>query len=108
MVDVVFRLAVYAVLAVAPTLLFLALWRGLMYLRDDELVERVFEEREAEMAEVSGGADGGLGAHLLCGRLAPVPASDGESGVAACRACGAANMAGATFCRECLGRLGGS
>jgi hypothetical protein len=40
-VEVLFRLAVTAVLIVTPTLLFLGFWRGLHAMQDDDLVMRV-------------------------------------------------------------------
>ncbi|MFW6018156.1 MAG: hypothetical protein ACOCPX_04990 [Halapricum sp.] len=44
----VFALVFTLVLSVLPTLLFLGLWRGLMALRDDELVERLEVEHYPE------------------------------------------------------------
>lgn len=46
--EAVLRLAFTLVLSVLPTLMFLGLWRGLMALRDDELVERLEAEHYPE------------------------------------------------------------
>jgi len=85
---------------VAPTLLFLGLWKGLTYLRDDELIERArrMEGRSSPSPDPTG--------------ISAFPASafDGNEGEEAqetvvCDACGTANRAGVRFCRECFGRL---
>lgn len=39
--DVLFRVLVAAFVCVAPTVLFLGLWRGLHRMQDDKLVERI-------------------------------------------------------------------
>lgn len=44
--ELVFRLGSTAVLVVLPTILFLGLWRGLMALRDDVLVDRLGRRRD--------------------------------------------------------------
>lgn len=42
--EVYFRLAVGAFVIVGPSALFIGLWRGLMALRDDRLIERMLDE----------------------------------------------------------------
>ena len=74
---------------VAPTLLFLALWRGLQSMRDDALVQRV--KQRAEATAESGGPH------------SPTPSAD--SSVVACPNCGAGNSDGVAYCRQCLSAL---
>ncbi|XVH31960.1 hypothetical protein ACNS7O_01900 [Haloferacaceae archaeon DSL9] len=40
--ELAFRLLAAAILIVAPTILFLALWHGLYYLRDERLIEQLY------------------------------------------------------------------
>ena len=99
--ETLFRVLVAAVLTVAPTLLFLGLWRGLMALRDDDLVNRTMN-----------------------GEFGPVPnslmhpdffglsnASGDQSGgnravrSIQCRHCGTDNPLYANYCGNCLERL---
>lgn len=92
--ELAFRVAVGLFVVVAPTLLFLGLWRGLMYLRDDELIERVCgREGRASPSSPRSLFTGGLSS-----------AADRESPVV-CEACGAPNGSGVEFCRECLSSL---
>ncbi|WP_101294787.1 DUF7577 domain-containing protein [Halegenticoccus soli] len=94
--ELVFRLAVAAFVIVAPSALFLGLWRGLHALRDDRLIERMAAETGTRPAD-----------------LVPNPARllpDGERGpngtdLAICAACGAPNPADVTFCHDCLSRV---
>lgn len=79
------RVAAGLFVIVAPTLLFLALWRGLQAMADDELVERA-RQRAAE--ETPGTA-----------------AADSPSKPVACPACGAGNSDGVAYCRQCLSPL---
>jgi hypothetical protein len=107
------RVAVALFVIVTPTILFLLLWRGLMRLRDGELVRSVeermdgpaapaFEERgpspamgEPNSSPASGGSSPG-----------PVrPSPHGEAVV--CDRCGGENAARYDYCRECLAPLPG-
>jgi len=72
---------------VTPTLLFLALWRGLQAMADDELVRRV-QQRAGE------GAPG-----------SPVTSPVSPGSAVACRTCGASNRAGTAYCQQCLSPL---
>jgi hypothetical protein len=72
------RVAAGLFVIVAPTVLFLALWRGLQAMADDELVERA-RQRAA--------------------------ATDSPSKPVACPACGAGNSDGVAYCRQCLAPL---
>ena len=67
---------------VAPTLLFLALWRGLQSMRDDVLVQRVRERAEASTPTAGS---------------SPTPVT--------CPTCGAGNRAEVAYCRQCLSPL---
>lgn len=83
------RVAAGLFVIVAPTLLFLGLWRGLQSMRDDALVQRVRERAEGnETATFS---------------LSPSAAPD--SPVVTCSACGAGNRDGVAYCRQCLSPL---
>ncbi|MFB6309109.1 MAG: hypothetical protein ABEH35_07250 [Haloarculaceae archaeon] len=85
----VLDLAATLALSLVPTLLFLGLWRGLMWLRDDALVE---EARRMQARE----------AQLRPGRPIDV---DAAADVDVCSACGSRNPAGMTHCWNCLGDL---
>ena len=94
--ELAFRVAAGLFVILAPTALFLGLWKGLMRLRDENLIERV---RRME------------------GRGSPSPATAAVTGSAAsaldrdeephvvCESCGTPNAAGMQICRECLGTL---
>lgn len=92
------RLALAAMVMVAPSLLFLGLVRGLEKLRDDALVDRWLTEQGHEIEDdvltvVGRGLDPDAG---------PGPR---ESSSVRCPACGASNAADARICHGCLGRL---
>ena len=76
---------------VAPTLLFLALWRGLQAMRDDELVRRVRER--ADQSDEMG----------VSFSVVPRP----DSSTVACPNCGAGNRSGVAYCKDCLSPLPG-
>ena len=76
------RVAAGLFVIVAPTLLFLALWRGLQSMRDDVLVQRVRERAEAS-----------------------TPTAGSSSTPVACPTCGAGNRAEVAYCRQCLSPL---
>ncbi|PSP83341.1 zinc ribbon domain-containing protein [Halobacteriales archaeon QS_1_68_17] len=99
-VELAFRVLLTAVMIVLPTLLFLGLWRGLTYLRDDDLAEQVVEGRVSSPT----GAD----SYVSVSAADFVPGGDGEAGdvdTVACPTCGTPNLRGMTFCRECLDKL---
>jgi len=77
---------------VAPTLLFLGLWRGLQSMQDDALVERVRQRVETSDASPMS--------------LSPAPSP--SSPAVSCPACGATNRDGVAYCRQCLSPLGSS
>jgi hypothetical protein len=54
--DVLFRVLVAAFVCVAPTVLFLGLWRGLMRLQNGELVERIADRQGIAAEELVPGA----------------------------------------------------
>ena len=85
------RVAAGLFVIVAPTLLFLALWRGLQAMQDDELVRRV-RERADEMGDA---------AHSLS------PTARPSSPVVACPNCGTGNRADTAYCKQCLSPLPG-
>jgi hypothetical protein len=76
---------------VAPTLLFLALWRGLQAMKDDELVRRVRQRTEG-MEDAARSLS---------------PAARPSSPVVACPNCGIGNRADTAYCKQCLSPLPG-
>ena len=94
-VGLAVQIAILAVLVVAPALFFLALWRGLEFLQDDELVAQM----EAMQGQESPSPPASAG---VSGRADP----RGES-IVRCRRCGTPNRAEATYCHECLEELPG-
>lgn len=89
-VELALRVAAGLFVIVAPTLLFLGLWRGLERLQDDELVERV------RAGEFDSSPSNGMTPSLL-------PGDDADR--RACDSCGTPNLGDATYCQECLGKL---
>lgn len=91
--ELLVRLAVAAIAIVGPTLLYLALWRVLAWLRDDALIDRlasrgVVEAPRPAPADVLASATAGI---------------DGRR----CSDCGTRAVAGARRCRRCRRELGG-
>jgi len=84
-------------MSLIPTVLFLGLWRGLMYLRDDELVE---EMRRMQATEVRHDIANGGG-----GSSTPTRVPTLAESVVVCEGCGAKNAAGMTYCWHCLARV---
>ena len=115
--DLAYRLLVYFVAMVGPTLLFLGLMRALEWLRDDALLARIAEREDvspeaslaaARAVEKRDGAPGNVArAAAKSVRAGPIRTDGGrprtESVV--CSTCGETNRAGTTFCRECVGKL---
>jgi len=85
------RVAAGLFVIVAPTLLFLALWRGLQAMADDELVRRA--KARADETEPSGVAVG----------VTPLP--DPPTSPVPCPTCGTPNRAGTSYCKQCLSPL---
>lgn len=85
------RVAAGIFVIVAPTLLFLALWRGLQAMRDGDLVRRVQERTEGT---------GEIGVSLS---VVPQP----DSSTVPCPNCGTGNRSGTAYCRQCLSKLPG-
>ena len=92
--ELAFRLLVAMFVVVAPSALFVGLWRGLHALRDDRLVARM-EEHARESNSHARPTPASL--------LAPVGTE--QSSVVPCGTCGTPNPDGVTFCHECLARL---
>ncbi len=99
--ETLFRVVVAGVLTVAPTLLFLGLWRGLMALRDDDLVNRTMN-----------GEFGSVPNSLIHPKFFGLSNRRREFVVenrvlqsAQCRACGAVNPEYADYCGNCLEKL---
>lgn len=100
--ETAFRVFVGGVLVVAPTLLFLGFWRGLMALRDDDLVNRTMNGDfgpvpNSPIADVMFGFGGAAGSRL---------ANSTHREQVRCRVCGAVNPECAGYCGNCLERLG--
>ncbi|WP_128476038.1 zinc ribbon domain-containing protein [Halorussus pelagicus] len=107
--DLALRLLMACFVIAAPTLLYLGLLRGLEKIRDATLL-LALAERDDVPREVSDRATRALdrGTVRADGRgsgdadapdAVPAPASF------ACSTCGASNMTGARYCRNCLGEL---
>ncbi|MBX0322512.1 zinc ribbon domain-containing protein [Halomicroarcula sp. F13] len=98
--ELAFRVASGLFVIVAPTVMFLALWRGLEAMRDDELIERA--QQRAEAMEQSG-SEWSVDATAVTAAVTsgdPVPDE-----MVACPSCGTANRAGVTYCQQCLHEL---
>lgn len=92
-------LAVTLAMSVVPSLLFLGLWRGLLRLRDERLVDDVLARVEADRGPVGGVTPGRDGANpFLTGETDEVPAR--EPGPVACESCGVLRASGAN-CPAC-------
>ena len=102
-VEIVFRLVVAGVLVVAPTILFLGLWRGLMALRNDNLVNRTLN---GEFGRLS---DGPIPERLFRTAVGGGPAADSvassDVGTMRCPECGQPNPRYANYCGDCLDSL---
>jgi len=126
--SVLFRVVSTAVIVSLPTLMFLGLWRGLQYLRDDELIRKIRKKESVPTDEPrflnidtdSGGRSRPPGSSTDGRRRprGPVPDSrphpsgsdTGEhAGSSApgvqCPNCGMFNYEGMDYCRSCLSEL---
>ncbi|WP_336336225.1 DUF7577 domain-containing protein [Haloarcula brevis] len=98
-VELALRVVAGLFVIVAPTLLFLGLWRALDAMRDDELIQQV--NRRAETMDQSS-ADPEWPVDALTDDS---PLSDTAPSVVTCGACGTPNIRDATYCQECLTEL---
>lgn len=94
----VLALLITLVVAVIPALLFLVLWHGLAYLRDDELLARMRDEGNSEVPTYEPRF------LKVRDRDAASPAAATSSGVH-CPRCGTSNRPGMDYCQECLNEL---
>ncbi|MEF8828048.1 MAG: zinc ribbon domain-containing protein [Haloarcula sp.] len=100
-VELALRVIAGLFVIVAPTLLFLGLWRGLEAMRDDELIRQAHQR--AEMKDQSStGPDWSVDA-LTDAEVSPL--SETNLSVVTCRSCGTPNMRDASYCQECLAEL---
>ncbi|WP_458207776.1 hypothetical protein [Haladaptatus sp. NG-SE-30] len=102
-VGLAFRVLVGAVLTVAPTILFLGLWRGLMALRDDDLVNRTMNGEfgtipDSPISAIMFGSD-------AVGRERS-PTTRRTVELVHCPRCDELNPTYANYCHECLQKLG--
>jgi len=95
------RVAAGLFVVVAPTLMFLALWRGLEAMRDDELIQRARRRAEADRSDSEWQVDT---ASLT--DLAPSGDPAMAQRTTTCRSCGAENQTDVTYCRQCLDSIG--
>jgi hypothetical protein len=86
------------VISLVPSLMFLGLWYGLMYLRDDDLIERA-REMEAQRPQYSPGARPAGGSPVRTDRRTD------PRGAVSCERCGTRNATGVTYCWQCLAEL---
>lgn len=100
--ETVFRVLVGMVLTVAPTILFLGLWRGLVALRNDDLVNRTMS---GEFGTIPNPPISAImfGSNAI-GRE-PTPMSGARAEQVRCPSCEESNTNYAEFCRNCLEKL---
>jgi hypothetical protein len=96
--ETIGRVLVAVFVIVMPSVLFLGLWRGLMRLRDDDLIEDLSEGDEP----VRSPFDPSLGAKLFGLQGS---SDDADDGTKRCVACGARNVGQARYCGHCLEQL---
>jgi hypothetical protein len=96
--EAVLRLAFTIVLAILPSLLFLGLWRGLMALRDDELVKRLDAEHFPETTIAPRPT-------FLGKDIEAVLSIRGPRGGSECPNCGAQTASGMDYCEQCLSKV---
>lgn len=99
-VELALRVIAGLFVIVAPTLLFLGLWRGLEAMRDDELIQQVHQRSEMRDQSPTGPD---WPADVLTEEASPLS----ETGLSAvtCDTCGTPNMEDASYCQECLTEL---
>jgi hypothetical protein len=96
-VELAFRLLVAGFVVVAPSALFVAFYRALVRMRDDDLVNRVLDRTREGRSRPTDPATVLTGGVLRGG-------GDGER-TRDCPSCGAPNPAYATYCGVCLDDL---
>jgi hypothetical protein len=99
-VELAFRVAAGLFVILAPTVLFLGLWRGLEAMRDDELVKRAQQRARAMEHDDAGWSVDAAAMAAAATRADPVPDK-----MVACDVCGAHNRDDVTYCRDCLSQL---
>jgi hypothetical protein len=98
--EIVFRLAVAALVIVMPTILFVGFYRGMLMLRDDRLIERVYDGHRRRGGSLAP-------TEFVPDRAAPergTPDLAAVEGVP-CPDCGTPNPRDVTFCQSCLEKL---
>ena len=100
-VELALRVIAGLFVIVAPTLLFLGLWRGLEAMRDDELIQQVHQR--AEMRDQPSTRHTLSADTLLDDESSPL--SETSLSVVTCDTCGTPNIQDATYCQECLTEL---
>ncbi|KZX46806.1 MULTISPECIES: zinc ribbon domain-containing protein [unclassified Haloarcula] len=100
-VELALRVIAGLFVIVAPTLLFLGLWRGLEAMRDDELIQQVHQR--AEMRDQSPTRADWPVDTLTDDEASPL--SETNMSVVTCGTCGTPNMQDASYCQECLTEL---
>ena len=92
-VELAFRLLVAGIAVVGPTMLFLGLWRFLMWLRDDALIDVLVARGVLDEEPSPSPTD------VLATATAPHPNSR------RCPSCGTQNLPGGRRCRDCGDRV---
>jgi hypothetical protein len=102
-VEILFRLVVAGVLAVAPTVLFLGLWRGLMALRNDDLANRTLNGEFGRLPD--GPIPTKVFRTAVGGGGSTDRAASPDAETVRCPHCGASNPRYVGYCDACLERL---
>ena len=100
-VELALRVIAGLFVIVAPTLLFLGLWRGLEAMRDDELIQQVHQR--AEMRDQLPTRPDWSADVLTDDEASPL--SETNLSVVTCSTCGTPNMQDATYCQQCFTEL---
>ncbi|MFC6974997.1 zinc ribbon domain-containing protein [Halomicroarcula sp. GCM10025709] len=101
-VELAIRVAAGLFVIVAPTLLFLGLWRGLEAMRDDELIQRAQQRARSMESDHGGWNIDATAVRAAATRADPVPDE-----MIACDSCGTHNRDDVTYCQDCLSDLSG-
>lgn len=94
--SAVLALLVTLVIAVLPALLFLGLWHGLSYMRDDDLLQKAQDERYTDVPNYQ--------PRFLDNNVSVQGTGPTSSGVR-CADCGTKNKEDMRYCQECLSEL---
>ncbi|EMA20783.1 zinc ribbon domain-containing protein [Haloarcula argentinensis] len=100
-VELALRVIAGLFVIIAPTLLFLGLWRGLEAMRDDELIQQAHQRAEMR-DQPSAGPDWSTDT-LLADESSPL--SETKMSVVTCSTCGTPNVQDASYCQSCLTEL---